>query len=69
MRQGLFGTIVMGFGKWEGNLLDGGENMSIKCERRFGRNLVETIWQNKHEVGVISISQIIIGDVMLLKET
>ena len=33
--------------------------MSIKPARRFGRNLVESIWQNKHEMGVTSISQII----------
>jgi len=33
--------------------------MSIKPERRFGRNLVESIWQNKHQMGVTSISQII----------
>jgi hypothetical protein len=40
-------------------LVGGGGNMSIKPERRFGRNLMESTWQNKHDVGVTSISQII----------
>jgi len=39
-------------------LVGGGGDVSIKPERRFGRNLVESIWQNKHELGVTSISQV-----------
>jgi hypothetical protein len=48
----LLAKVLWDVGRWRGNL-------SITCERRFGRNLEESIWQNKHEVGLISIRQII----------
>jgi hypothetical protein len=60
MRQKeFFAQVLWDVGKWEGNLIQRRGNVSIKTERRFGPNLLETIWQNKHEVGVISIRQII----------
>jgi len=39
--------------------MGGRGDVSIKREGRFGRILVESIWQNKYELGVTSISQIV----------